>query len=84
MEETTCEDESIKFFDDITGKQLNAENARWACQNVLDELERLKVHDVTDFSECWRPTGSGPISTRCTDTYKGDFANPFLQQQAKS
>ena len=43
MEEYTCEDDGIEFFDDITGKQLNNEKVTKARQLELDELDRLNV-----------------------------------------
>ena len=53
-------------------------------QNEFDELDRLNVYDVTDVSECWKPTRTAPISAGWIDINKGDLTVPVYRSRFTS
>ena len=68
-------DHSGNFWDEMSGKQLNAEEVRAA---RLDEIKQFHSHDVYEkvpIEECWKSTGRAPVKIKWVDINKGDSVN---------
>ena len=68
-------DHSGNFWDEMSGKQLNAEEARAA---RLDEIKQFHSHEVYEkvpIEECWNSTGKAPVKVKWVDINKGDNVN---------
>ena len=60
-----------QFWDDVSGKVLDASLTQAARMEEIKEAERMKVWVKTSREECIKMTGKGPIGTRWVDTKKG-------------
>ena len=71
-----CDQHGKRFFDEITGAELDPEGVRAARRDEMDFMARLKVWDAVDVAICWAETGRPPIGTRWVDGNKGDLTRP--------
>ena len=67
FEQDSCE---AQFWDNRTGKPLDAEKVRAARAEELRELDR-RVWEEADLQECFDKKGRGPIGIRWVDVDKG-------------
>ena len=76
--ETVAYDEDGQewFWDDMSGKELNAELVKTARALEMKFFKEYGVYDEVHEQECWDTTGKGPIGTRWIDVDKGDKINP--------
>jgi hypothetical protein len=68
--------EQAKFWDDMSGEELEGEGVRKAREEEMEEFKKHEVYEKVPLSECWEKTGKYPIGTRCVDINKGDRENP--------
>ena len=66
FEQDSCE---AQFWDNRTGKPLDAEKVRAARAEELRELDR-RVWEEADLQECFDKKGRGPIGIRWVDVNK--------------
>ena len=59
------------YWDNLSGKPLDARMVRAARLEELGELAKHHVYDKVPTSECWNKTGQAPIGTRWVDVNKG-------------
>ena len=75
------EDELIRCFDGITGKELPWQAVKVAREKELVYLRELGVHEKVDERAAVAKYSVTPVDTKCVDTYKafegGADANPF-------
>ena len=63
------------FWDEMSGKQLNSEEAIAA---RFDEIKQFHSHDVYEkvpIEDCWKSTGKAPVKIKWVDINKGDNVN---------
>ena len=68
-------DHEGRFWDEVSGNQLNSEGVIAA---RLDEIKQLYSHNVYDkvpLAECWQSTGRAPVKVKWIDINKGDNVN---------
>ena len=65
-----------EFWDDLSGKPLDAEKVRKARVEEMGEFAKHQVYEKVPTEECWRETGAAPIGTRWVDVNKGDDGKP--------
>ena len=65
------EEEVQRMFDDLTGKELNAEDVKGARKEEIEFVKKLKVYEEKLITECIERTGKPPIKTRWVDILKG-------------
>jgi hypothetical protein len=79
-EETKCqemlEEEWEKFYDSVSGTELNTKMVKAARLEELTEIRKRKIYDKVPLSECWSKTGKKPIKCRFVDVNKGDNETP--------
>ena len=63
-------EEVQKFWDDLSGRELNKEGVTNARIEELGEFNKHQVYDKVPEEECWRNTGKKPIGTRWVDVNK--------------
>ena len=69
----SCDSE---FWDDLSGKVLDANRVRKARIEEMGEIAKHGVYAKVPIKECWEATGTNPIGTRWVDVNKGDDTNP--------
>ena len=67
---------NAEFWDDLSGKPLDAEEVRKARVEEMGEFAKHQVYEKVPTEECWRETGAAPIGTRWVDVNKGDDDKP--------
>jgi hypothetical protein len=70
-----------KYWDDISGQELDAALTKAARAEEVSEIHRMGVYDKVSIEECLRETGRLPIGTRWVDTNKGDLTNPKIRSR---
>ena len=68
--------EARKYWDDLSGKELNPKLIRKAREEEMREFKKHNVYEKVPREECWANTGKGPSGTRWVDVNKGDDVNP--------
>ena len=68
--------EAGQFWDDLSGKELNAKLVKRAREEEMKDINKHNVYEQVDIRECWDNTGKEPIGTRWVDINKGDDVNP--------
>ena len=74
-------DHEGQYWDEMSGKMLNQEEAIAA---RLDEIKQLHVHDVYEKvpeEDCWKSTGRRPVQVKWIDINKGDLNEPEYQSR---
>jgi len=69
-------DEAEQFWDNLSGKQLDARLVKKARQEEMKEFQKHQVYKKVDIQECWDNIGKEPIGTRWVDINMGDDVNP--------
>jgi hypothetical protein len=69
----------LRFYDDRTGFELDADLVRQARRIEMDFMGKLRVWDIVTIATCQEQTGRGPIGTRWVDTDKGDEQRPDIR-----
>ena len=64
-----CED-GERYYDDRTGRELDAKKVKAAREEELQELER-RVYVKVPIKECWEKKGKAPIQVRWVNADKG-------------
>ena len=57
-------EEWMKFWDDMSGKQLDPARTRQARQDEIDRVNKMQVWEKVPTAQCWERTGKRPIGTR--------------------
>ena len=65
-----------RYWDDISGEQLNSDMVDIARKEEMVEVKKHAVYDKVDLTECYEKTGKPPIKTRWVDINKGDRIHP--------
>ena len=65
------EGDNKAYWDNLSGKPLNARMVQAARLEELGELAKNHVYDKVPISECWNRTGQAPVGTRWVDVNKG-------------
>ena len=68
-------DHEGKFWDEVSGNQLNSDEA---IEARLDEIKQLYSHDVYDkvpLAECGQSTGRAPVKVKRIDMIERDNVN---------
>ena len=71
--------ESEAYYDDKTGKQLQAKLVKAAEEEELAFMNDLGVGEETTLEECWRQTGKAPITTKFVRVNKGSVDEPDVR-----
>ena len=74
--EATEDEAEGRFWDDISGKEMDPEKVRKAREEEMDEYRKHGVYEKVPVAECWQETGKAPIGVRWVDVNKGDEDNP--------
>ena len=72
---------SSRFWDEITGKELNPEKVLAARRADVEYMRRLGVYEEATEEDCIRD-GCTPIPMRWIDTNKGDDRNENIRSRA--
>ena len=67
------------FYDDRTGKTLDADLVDTAEKEELAFMERIGVGEVCDARECWEKTGRAPVTTKFVRVDKGSDSSPDVR-----
>jgi hypothetical protein len=65
-----------RYWDDVSGKELDPEQVRKARKEEMQEFHKHKVYVKVPLAQCWSRTGKKPIGVRWVDINKGDERNP--------
>ena len=65
-----------RYWDDVSGKELNGSQVREARKEEMKEFEKHKVYVKVPIAQCWARTGKKPIGVRWVDINKGDETKP--------
>ena len=65
-----------RYWDHISGKELNGELDREARAEEIATVEKMGVWIKVDREQCYRDTGKPPIKLRWVDINKGDEGKP--------
>ena len=65
-----------RYWDDVSGKELDPEKVTRARQEEMAEFRKHKVYVKVPLAQCWAQTGKKPIGVRWVDINKGDEENP--------
>ena len=71
----------MKFWDDLSGEELEAEGVRRARAEEMEEFRKHGVYTKVPLEECWKETGREPVGTRWVDINKGDKGKPGIPEQ---
>ena len=66
----------MRYWDDISGKELKGELVRAARAEEMETIRRMQVWVKVDRDQCTRDTGKPPIKLRWVDINKGDEGKP--------
>ena len=75
-ENEEMEEEIKRYWDDISGKELDPELVKRARVEEIEEFNKHRVYVKVPIEECIRVTGKKPIGSRWVDINKGDENNP--------
>ena len=70
-----------KFYDDITGVELNQQGVLAARDEEMVEVKKHNVYSKVPINQCWDRTGKKPIAVRWVDINKGDEKDPQLRSR---
>ena len=73
--------EQWRYWDDVSGKELDGELVRAARTEEIETVRRMKVWTKVPKSQCLAETGRQPIGTRWVDTNKGDDLSPKVRSR---
>ncbi len=76
MVEAEEKNEGQDYYDDLSGKKLDAELVKIARKEELEEVKKHGVYEQVPIDECWKVTGKRPIGVRWVDVNKGDQIQP--------
>ena len=65
-----------RYFDEVSGKELESKGVTKARVEELIEVAKHRVYDKVPIAQCYADTGSAPIRVRWLDINKGDELNP--------
>ena len=71
--------EDTRYFDDITGEELDPELVCAARQEEIDFFHKKKVYKIVSRAIAFVKTGRAPISVRWVYVDKGDKDNPEIR-----
>ena len=71
----------VRFYDDLTGKQLDSERVMRAREEEIGYYKKMRVYDKMDREEAVRKYGVKPIQVRWVDV---DKAHPGEEEQYRS
>ena len=63
------------YWDEVMGKQLDAEGVKKAREEEMGHVRNLEVYTKVPIQQCWDRTGKGPVRVRWLDINKGDEVN---------
>ena len=66
------EELKIKAYDDLTGREMNAEDTRLGREEEIEYMQNRRIWDEKDEEDCWKDTGKPPVSVRWVDVQKGE------------
>ena len=69
-------EEWLKFWDDMSGKQLDSSRTKRARQDEIERINKMQVWEKVPTARCWERTGKRPVGTRWVDVDKGDQDHP--------
>ena len=75
------EEEWLKYWDDISGRELPRELTRAARAEEIQGIKNMGVYEKVPREMCLAETGKPPIGTRWIDTDKGDSTNPNVRSR---
>ena len=70
-DEALEEQETEKYWDDLSGKELKPELVKKARAEELREINKYNVYVKVPIEECWVNTGKEPIGTRISVQARG-------------
>ena len=65
-----------RYWDDMSGKELQGDLVRAARAEEIDTIRKMQVWVKVDRDQCFRETGRPPIKLRWVDVNKGDDTRP--------
>ena len=65
-----------KYYDDVTGEQLDTKGAETARKTEMEEVSKHNLYTKVPVEKCWQATGAAPIKTKWIDINKGDRNKP--------
>lgn len=79
MHGDTADGEWNRYWDDLTGKELDKDMAKAAREAQRSAIRRMGIYRKVPREMCIRETGGGPVGTRWVDANKGDDQNPNVR-----
>ncbi len=73
--------EGREYWDDLSGKKLDAALVEIARKDELDECRKHGVYEKVPIEECWELAGKNPIGVRWVDVNKGDGIHPEIRSR---
>ena len=70
-----------RFFDNVTGFELDKDLVRKARIEEMEFMIKLKVWRIVDINECHAVTGHPPITVSWVDVNKGDDVNVLVRSR---
>ena len=67
--------ENVKFYDELSGKELPKEATVKARQKEMTEVYAHKIYSKVPLQECYDVTGEAPVGTKWLEINKGDEEN---------
>ena len=68
-----------KYWDDVSGEQLDTELSIAARKDEIEAIHSMGVYVKVPIAQCLAETGRRPVGTRWVDTNKGDLTNPKVR-----
>ena len=65
-----------RYFDEVSGKELEAKGVTKARVEEMIEVAKHRVYDKVPIAQCYEDTGAAPIKVRWLDINKGDELSP--------
>ena len=69
----------MRYWDDISGKELKPELVRAAREEELKVVDEMGVWELRPVAECIEVTGKKPVKVRWADVNKGDDDTPNVR-----
>ena len=69
----------MRYWDDISGKELKPELVRAAREEELKVVDEMGVWELRPVAECIEVTGKKPVKVRWVDVKKGDDDTPNVR-----
>ena len=76
LEEEEFNEDIKRYWDDMSGKELDPRLVSKARLEDMEEFRKHKVYVKVRIEECLRKTGKKPIGSRWVDINKGDESDP--------